>query len=526
MVRSLRRDSAKSWAWQFRCAAMPCIWLLLTLGAEAAAAASADTFHFEIPATALDAAVARFAEQSGISIGMVGRMPQLRTNRISGDLTAEEALSRMLEGTGLRAVPLGAGSYRLEALAAESPRNTIDTAVDLSEVVVLAYKRAQDWRTIPIPMTVVSGEQLSFGGMPGGSRTALLLDAATSSTNLGPGRERQFIRGVADSAFLGPSQATVSVQFDDARATYDAPDPDLQLIDMAQVEILKGPQGPLYGTGALGGVFHIVPRRPDLQQFDWQSTMQLEQVRSDDAGAGGSLMLNAPLLRDRLAVRAVAYARTEPGWIDNADARSDANDTRIRGVRLALRSTLPADWILDVQGITQASNTSDSQYVGERHTLKRAGILPEPRDNDFNMALVTGRGRLWGKDALVTASYVDHETDGVLDASDAAAAWGESAPLRYQDVRRFRLLNVEARLSSDMGTRAAWLAGASYLDARTDLTGSLLNVAGDQRDILQLAQHVGEAALFGELSLKLPWSLRATGGLRLFTSLVENEGRV
>jgi outer membrane receptor protein involved in Fe transport len=208
--------------------------------------------------------------------------------------------------------------------------------------VVLAAKRQQDWRTIPIPMTVVSGEQLSFGGMPGGSRTALLLDAATSSTNLGPGRERQFIRGVADSAFLGPSQATVSVQFDDARATYDAPDPDLLLLDVTQVEILKGPQGPLYGTGALGGVFHIVPRRPDLQQFDWQSTLQWQQVRADDAGAGGSLMINAPLLRDRLAVRAVAYARTEPGWIDNAGARADANDTRIQGARLAVRSTLPA----------------------------------------------------------------------------------------------------------------------------------------------------------------------------------------
>jgi outer membrane receptor protein involved in Fe transport len=496
--------------------------LLRILVAEAAAET---VFHFDIPAAALDEALTRFTDQTGISVGMTGRMPRVQTGRVAGDFTAQAALEQMLARSGLQAVRLSATSFRLQSNTVVPAPSAAQVTPDLGEVVVMAAKRQQEWRTVPIPITVISGEQLAFSATRRGSRAALLLDAATSSTNLGPGRERQFIRGVADSAFLGPSQATVSVQFDDARATYDAPDPDLMLLDVEQVEILKGPQGPLYGTGALGGVFHIVPRRPDLQRLDWQSALQL-QMGSSDAGAGGDLMVNAPLVRDRLAVRGLVYASTEPGWIDNEAGRDDANDTRVRGARVAVRGALPRDWTLDAQAASQTLTTNDSQYVNARGSRKRSGVLPEPHDNDFDLAAITGRGRLWHHDALLTASYVEQETDGVLDASEAAGIWGEAAPLLYRDARRYRLINVEARLAGDETARLGWLAGASLLDARTDITGSLQPVAAEQRDILRLAQQVSEAALFGEISLDLPWSMRATGGLRLFSSQVRNEGRV
>ncbi len=496
--------------------------LLRLLSSEAVAAEA--VFHFEIPSASLDQALTRFTEQTGISIGMAGRMPPVRTARIAGDYTARDALQLMLAGSGLQAVPRGANSFTLQPQREIVQAAPVPTP-ELDEVVVMAAKRQQAWHSVPIPVTVVSGDELDFGAQQRGSRAALLRDAATSSTNLGPGRERQFIRGVADSAFLGPSQATVSVQFDEARATYDAPDPDLRLLDVEQVEILKGPQGPLYGTGALGGVFHIVPRRPDLQHFDWQTALQV-QMGSSDAGSGGDLVFNAPLVRERFAVRGVVYASTEPGWIDNADGRHDANDTRIRGVRIGARGAVSQDWTLDVQGVSQASHTSDSQYVNARGTLDRGGVLPEPHDNDFNLAAITGRGRLWQHDALLTASYVEHETDGVLDASDAAAAWDEPTPLRYLDTRRYRLINLEARLASEELARVSWMAGASYLDARSDLTGSLQTANGAGREVLRLGQQVFEAALFGEIAFQLPGSMRATGGQRVFGSQVRNQGRV
>jgi iron complex outermembrane recepter protein len=514
------------------CSFLP--WVLASSPAAAAAAAVVESpraeFSFDIPATTLEEALTRFTEQSGSSVGMAGTLPRLQTPRVSGRMAAQQALQQLLSNSGLVAVPRGSAAFRLEPRTqpgevASAARDSVQLS-DLDEVVVTAGKRSQDLRTIPLSMTLVSGDDIDAGLLPGGSRSAHLHDVATSSTNLGPGRERQFIRGIADSPFLGPSQATVSVQFDDARATYDAPDPDLVLLDVEQVEILKGPQGPLYGTGALGGVFHIVPRRPDLGSAYWQATLQAQQVQSGGAGFGGDLVVNAPLVEGRTALRAVLYSSREPGWIDNQGARDNANDTRIAGGRLALRTLLPADWKLDLQGVAQNSQTADSQYVTSRLSLARSGVLPEPHDNDFYLAVATAQGRWLGRNALVTSSVVSHESDGLLDASAAAGMWSESAPLRYQDRRRYRVMNEEARLWSDADVRIPWLLGASYVSARSSLTGSLEPATADAREVLRLKQQVGELAVFGEASTRIASALRATAGLRVFRSRMDNAGRV
>jgi outer membrane receptor protein involved in Fe transport len=511
---------------------MLCICLLWILGSNpAAAAASAGAeFSFDIPASTLEEALTRFTEQSGYSVGMAGTLPRLKSPQLAGRFTAQQALLRLLSGSGLVPVTLGSAAFRLEPRApadpAASAARDIPQLGDLDEVVVTAAKRRQDFRTIALSMTVVSGDEIDAGLLPGGSRAAHLHDVATSSTNLGPGRERQFIRGIADSPFLGPSQATVSVQFDDARATYDAPDPDLVLLDVEQVEILKGPQGPLYGTGALGGVFHIVPRRPDLNHATWQSTLQVQQVEAGGAGFGADLMVNAPLVTGRAGLRAVMYATTEPGWIDNRGARDNANDTRIRGGRLALRTLLPADWTLDLQGVAQNSQTADSQYVTGISGLQRNGVLPEPHDNDFYLGLATAQGRWLGRNLLVTTSVVSHESDGLLDASAAADLWNERAPLRYRDTRRYRVMNEEVRLWNDADARFAWLLGASYVSARSALSGSLEPNGSPPREVLRTVQQAGELAAFGEASTRITDAWHATGGLRLFRSRMDNTGRV
>jgi outer membrane receptor protein involved in Fe transport len=525
MVRSLFRDWKKSWISLRGARLLPCIFLLLPWFSNATAAA--DGIRFDIPATTLQDALTRFTEQSGISVGMPGDLPAVITRPVSGELTAVDALQRLLQGSGLEPLPVGVSAYRLRRRPAVPIHDAPDMAADLpelAEVVVTGAKREQSLHTLPISMTVVDGAGLSLPGLPPGSRAAQLHEAAMSSTNLGPGRNRQYIRGVADSPFLGPSQATVSVQFDEARATYDGPDPDLRLLDVDRVEILKGPQGPLYGTGALGGVFRIVPRRPDLADFQVQVGTQFTDIAGGAAAGGGDFMINAPLVAERLGLRVVAYAVTEPGWIDNIPGRSNANDTRIRGGRVALRSLLPGEWLLDLQGVAQLATSRDSQYVtGTAWPSSRSSILPEPHDNDFLLGSLTAQGSMFGHHALVTASVISHEADGELDAGGAAAEWNVTTPVRYLDDRQYQLVNQELRLWSDAGARPGWLLGVSHLSAHSDTGGTLLPAGGGARNVLQRSQHVQETALFGELAVKLPARLRSTLGLRVFRSAIENE---
>lgn len=490
------------------------------------AAAPARVFHLDIPAGTLDETLTRLADQTGISVGMRGNLPHVATQAVAGEYTVPAALATLLNGTGFEALQVSRNSFRLQRVAAASATAAADSQEELAEVVVTGSKREQDWRTIPISMSVIGADRIATHALPGGSRAALLQDAALSSTNLGPGRNRQFIRGVADSPFLGPSQATVSVQFDESRATYDGPDPDLRLLDVEQVEILKGPQGPLYGTGALGGVYHIVPRRPDLTQWQFQDMLHVAGVSDGGRGVGADAVLNAPLVPDRLGLRAVGYAATEPGWIDNIGGRANANDTQVRGGRLALRGVLPAGWMLDFEGAAQLMHTADSQYLpGATHPPQRSGVLPEPLDNDFHLGAITLRGKWGGHNVLATFSHVWQEADAILDASDSATAWNAAAPLRYLDRRRYRLWNQEVRMWSDEGARVGWLVGGSYLSSSSDISGTLVSTDAALRQVLEMLAHVGEAALFGEASVPLHASLRATAGLRLFRSDIENKSR-
>src|SRR5204862_426906 len=107
--------------------------------------------------------------------------------------------------------------------------------------------------------------------------------------------------------FNGPSQSTVAIQLDEARITFDAPDPDLRLVDMERVEILKGPQGPLYGSGALGGIYLMVTRKPELSGYSGSIRLIGEAIEHGSPGAGGEAVVNVPVVDGKLAVRGVGY---------------------------------------------------------------------------------------------------------------------------------------------------------------------------------------------------------------------------
>ena len=242
-------------------------------------------------------------------------------------------------------------------------------SVALEEILVTASRREQLISDIPASISALSSQQLELMGANG------LEDYFTAVPNLalvdrGPGRNNIIIRGVTNdsSLFYGDPQ-TSALYFDEipvSEGTY----PDLHTFDIERIEVLRGPQGTLYGAGSLGGAVRIITEKPDPANFSAKLDTTVEGISGHDVGGRLNLMLNAPLVKDVLAARLVGYAHEVPGFYENVnDARpdGDAGTEKLDGGRLALR-WLPADNLtIDALAIVQSQEAEG--YPAEQDAL-------------------------------------------------------------------------------------------------------------------------------------------------------------
>ncbi len=501
---------------------------------QAAAFAQARDYPVDIPAGLLTDGLSRLSIATGVSVGAAGPIPAIMTRAVKGRMTADRALQLLLSGTGWHAVRTGPQAYRLERAITRRPAPVAtrpvaqlplpDAAPDLppADIVVTAQKRAQLLSSLPLSLSILSLDPGRTGAAAPSAGDVSLATEGLALTNLGPGRNRQFIRGIADSPFNGSSQSTVAIQLDDARITYDAPDPDLRLIDVERVELLKGPQGPLYGSGALGGIYRIVTNRPDPNTSIGHIRLVGEAVEHGDVGGGGDVLVNLPIVTGELAVRGLAYSFRTPGWIDNEARKRNANSAAVDGGRLALRWLPAQGWSIDLGAVIQNINVRDSQYVlSSDDTLSRVNPISEPNDNDFRAYHATVEGRLGDLRMLSATSYVRHLVDYTLDASAAGPIWNKSGALLFQDDRTYTILNQELRLSPESSER--WLAGLSYLRAESQSTGALLDETGAANPVERLNRNTTEISIFGELVQPVLPKLGVTLGARLSHTTNEDE---
>ncbi len=478
-----------------------------------------------LPAGSLRTALDSLARQTGISIGMAGALPDAPTRKITRANDVAQALKRLLAGTHLRAVRVDATTWRIEPLP-RSPKTAHAVAppiVEGGDIIVTASKRDERLSDLPASITILGGPALDRLAGKRGLVDLLATTDGAFSTNLGPGRDRVFLRGVADSAFNGTSQSLVSLYLDDARIGYSSPDPDLRMVDIDRVEILRGPQGTLYGTGALGGVIRIVTTAPDLDDVSGNVAGEATGINNGAFGGALDATLNLPIVTGTLALRASGWTETMPGWIDDTGRNTrNVNRTARSGGRAALRWAIGDGWTATMSGIGQRIDARDSQYATSG--LSRATAIAEPQDNDFLSGSLDIHGPIGSLDAQSTTSIVSHEFGSTYDASVMAAALGTTAPVAYVEDRAIRLVTQEVRLS-DPTARHPWIVGASILHATTRLKGRFESdansvIARDDKEA------VFEAAVFAEGTQRLSSTLDLKIGLRGFVTVndIEQQG--
>jgi len=482
------------------------------LGATTADAAP--RYRFDLPAAPLATSIARISAQAGVTI--IATTPALFATRgppLHLEATVDEALTRLLRNTQAQAVRVTSTSWRIIARPAvqvvRSPRfpPAVPTSAD---IVVTASKNAILLSAYPASISMIEGAALTrCGGAP--DTGAITRPApGVQSTHLGPGRDKLFLRGIADSSFNGAGAALVGLYVNDVRLTYNAPDPNLRLYDVDRVEILEGPQGTLYGAGSMAGLIRTTPRAPDTGARSGEVWLGGSAVTHGAAGGDAGAVVNLPLFGGIAALRLLGYVARDGGYIDDARRdRTDINRSDTLGGRAALRVPLAPDWRIDIGAIVQDIRNRDAQYA-ERGLppLTRSSIAAEPSSDFFRTGYLTVSGRLGGIDLTSTTDLVLQDLRQSFLPND-----GNAAALYHQS-DAIRLVSEEVRLSSRKGAVLVWTAGLSVLDSHTEqIRTSLLD--GFERSLGRAHNQLTEIALFGEVTAHLDNRLSLTAGGRL-----------
>ncbi|TAM32732.1 MAG: TonB-dependent receptor, partial [Rhodanobacter sp.] len=203
---------------------------------------------------------------------------------------------------------------------------------------VTANKRSELLQNVPMAVSAVSGDDLRREGANS------FADYATQIPGLNlistaAGQTQLVLRGITSGS--GQANASVSTYIDDAPygsstvyAIGGLLTPDIDPADIERIEVLRGPQGTLYGANSLGGLVKFVTTPPDATRAYGRVTVGYDSVSGGGSGLTERAMFNVPLIEDKLALRVNAYHRDDPGYIDNvATGKSEVNEDTVSGGR-------------------------------------------------------------------------------------------------------------------------------------------------------------------------------------------------
>jgi outer membrane receptor protein involved in Fe transport len=492
------------------------------LSAVASPAEAQQIHRIETPPGSLQQAVIALGKQARISIAIVDpSLGRIRVARVSGRMTAEQALRRMLAGSQASFVALGGSSYRIVRASAAQPRRRPlperrrpvppePRPEQPLEIVVTASKRNVPLRNYPGPATVVPGDAFAGGSAASGTEAISERVPSLGSTHLGPGRDKLFIRSIADSSFTGQTQSTVGQYFDEARVNYNAPDPDLRLYDIASVEILPGPQGTLYGAGAMGGVLRIIPNGPQLGSTNGSVIASVAATQHGGFSRELAAVANLPISSEG-AVRLVGYDLSEAGYIDDIGrAKEDVNRTRISGGRALAKVELGGGWSTEAGAVYQRIDGRDGQYADRAlRDLTRMTFFAQPFSNDYALGYLTLRGTIGELQLIATVSGAAHDL-----VEDFDATLQDSGPTLFRQRNKPSLLSTETRISRSRPDGSGWLVGAQLLRNRSRLD-RWSGPPDELEPLLGVRNSIDEQTVFGEYSYRPTDRISLTGGLRL-----------
>lgn len=381
----------------------------------------------------------------------------------------------------------------------------------LGEIVVTARKRSESIEDVPFAISARTDEALRNAGAVNIEDVSRNV-AGFSVQNLGPGQSQVALRGISagktDRDLPGVKEQ-VGVYLDESVISLSLFTPDLDLYDLSRVEVLRGPQGTLFGSGSLSGTVRYISNQPDTSRSYGNLEVTGNTIDGGDTGASLRGMVNMPV-GGTAALRLVGYFEDVPGYIDavqpGGSINSDVNGGTRWGVRAALRIEPNDNLVItprivyqdvDMDGYNRTdvwnmlanpfTTTEPAITLSDRQQYTQ---LQEKFTDEFLLADLTIEAGFGNHTLTSITSYTDRDVLVIRDATQltgsvtfdlGAAAPATSAEVRTDspliDATTVKVFTQELRLASDYDGSFQWVAGAFYSDMKRHY-GQQLPTAG------------------------------------------------
>jgi iron complex outermembrane recepter protein len=486
----------------------------LALAGPAVAQHSTQTLAFAIEKKRLPEALAQWAQATGLQvISQAEIVRHMNANPVVGNYTPMQALQLLLANTDLTFTTVGDHTISIERaqpeptvrqtgvqfqrLAAAPSANEVATgSVGMSspsssntaqstnrpvqeEIIVTAQKRSERLQDVPVPVTVINTDMLVAGNklrvqdyytrIPGLSLT-LIGDGSAPTVA---------IRGVTTGGLTNP---TVGVVVDDVPygatvTSLTAPSvPDIEPGDLARVEVLRGPQGTLYGASSMGGLLKYMTIDPNTTALTGKVQAGTTSVEDGEVGFNARAAVNVPL-SDEFAIRLSGFKTRDPGYVDNVQTGSDDINRRDNEGGRISALWRPSDALtvklsaLAQESLRRGTSDVDSRLGSELQQSALRNTGEYGRDTKAFTATIIGD--LGGVELTSISGYNIDKIDTRIDQS---AAFGGFARANFQVSgvagplhREIDKVSQELRASIPLGDRVQWLVGAFYTDEESSL---------------------------------------------------------
>lgn len=521
-----------------------------------------------IPAGGLGPALHTLSEERRIHFVFLAEdVSKLSSKGASGNLTINEALNQLLNGTGLTyqyidnetvsivpitAAPapgrttdasMGSGSgsfsastenvttkhsdqgsnglwqrFRLAQAETTSQSDTSgknsavgisaesESAVTISEIIVTSQRIEQKLQDVPISISVLGGAELDRSNLSVVDQINRVPGMASGEAGY-YGSKRLTVRGVSSTsdAFAGTSTVGYyldTVPFGFVRQSFV---PDSNAYDLERVEVLRGPQGTLYGVSAVNGVVRILTKDADLEDLALKFRVTGSATKDGGQGYRTDGAINVPIVSGKLAARAVVGYEETPGWIDGPFGK-DSNDGENFNARLKVKAALSDDLSASAMVWHSDADMGGRSISAPDHTTI---ALDQSISNEFDVYALKVEYELPTFTLSSATSYIDY-----VNSTDTSLSIGTTQEL-FSEFHS-KNLSQELALSSTSGGPWRWTLGGIYRDVEDSVAQRIPGVFANPRG-LAYNDYSESFAVFGELTrMLLDGKIELTGGVRYF----------